>query len=185
MTLGAKASSVNKSRGTVNGDGTLGSGYPQVQIFRGQGNLDSTPAVAGANNVPLVAVAEWSFARDGSPAFAAAGTGGMGLGVFIPKNALILGVSHLTVEEVTGPTNTSLSLESDGDLVADGTLDANSVDVEGEYKMDLTLVSPDDTQAIVTTAVREPVLRFTVANATTGKLIYFIWYIVVDQSNED
>lgn len=185
MTLGAKASSVNANRGSNNGDGTLGSGFPQAQVFRGQGSVDPSAGIAGGTQGIQVAVAEWSFKRDGSPAFAAAGTGGMGLGVTIPKNALILGVSHLTVEEVAGPTNVSLSLETDGDLVADNTLDVNVVDVEGQYFMDKTVVSADDTAGIVTTAAREPVLRFTVANATSGKLIYFIWYIVVDQTDED
>jgi len=172
MALTAKTSSAN-----VNKEGL-------TQNARGQGNIE--PQKQLGNDVVRIAVAQYDFARDGSPTPHA--TAGMGLGVFVPSGAIVTKAWTYVETAVTGPTNVYLSLENDADLLVSGTIAANEFDTSGDLVVgtvaDLTGQTAVETTAVasaskvLTTARREIVFGCTVANVTAGKFTTYVEYVM-------
>lgn len=180
MALTAKTSSAQ-----VNAEG-------KTQNARGEGNIEPGFQI-GANQVRRIACAQYDFTRDGSPT--AHATAGMGLGVYLPANSVVLRSYAFVNTLFAGATNVYVSLENDGDLMASGTIAANELDATGDFitLSSLTLDAVADATTVTTaaefvtgalgniktTAAREIVLGCTVANLTAGKVTIFVEYVVV------
>lgn len=173
MTLTAKVATIGRV-GSVNGDDTVGSGLGHPVRWRGQGNEEPGYQV-GAGQVKHVAVAEYDFAKDGALTFAA--LAGNGSGVWIPKDAL---VTHSFIHVHTapvGPTNMSVSLQNDADLVAAAAISGAPWSTDGAITTGV--VEPGtESGYIKLTAAREISFGATVANTSTGKFTVFVEYIM-------
>ena len=163
----AKVATILRGIDNQNGDGTLGSGIAKTQRFRGQGNEEPKYQIGG-NNLIHAAVAEYDFAQDG-----ALSVGNNGLGVFIPANAVVDDVIIDIITAFTGPTNMSVSLESDSDLIADSAISASPF-IAGTWKGVDNFGGDPGASPVKTTAVREIMLKPTVAVNTTGKCVIIV-----------
>lgn len=182
MTLSAKTETNVPGSATATG---------RAQTVRGQGNLDPRVSAGGGRDVVRTAVATYDFARDGSPTAAAAGAGGMGLGVFIPSDSIIVrayAISHTAVALATADPTTDeiyLSVENDADLLDGDDLDDSHFE-DGSDAFVL-FYDPTDSQTLApgaavtvikTTADRE--IKFGAdAAVTAGKFTLVVEYVTV------
>lgn len=119
-----------------------------------------------------VAVAEYDFAVDGGVVSA------IGLGVFIPDNAVILGGCLEVLEAPTSETSAAqlaTHVESAGDIVAATVISGAPWNTTGTKDV---IPSGIGSAAVKTSVVREMTLTVTVEPLTAGQLFVFLYYAV-------
>lgn len=169
MTLTAKVATILRATNDFNGDGTLGSGVAKTGRFRGQGNEEPKYQIGG-NNLIHAAVAEYDFGQDGALAI-----GNTGLGVFIPKDAIVDDVIIDVITTFTGPTNLGVTLENDNDLI-DTTAITLSPFITGTWKGNDNFGGDPGASPVKTTVPREICLKATVAVTSAGKCVIIVSY---------
>jgi hypothetical protein len=169
MALGAKVSSTARS----------------ATFFKSGGNV--SPDFQLGVREKLIACALWDDSLDGHLPIQVS-NGGMGLGVFLPKQSFVTHNFNNVLVVPVGPTNMFASLEADFDLDASNAISGAPWSTTG---LKQGAVVPGDTTAeefttqvgtatgFGTTTFREIQLCATVAVSSAGRIAMYVEYVVV------
>lgn len=157
----------------MDGDDSLGSGYPKAGVIRGQGNLE--PGFqSGGPSQKVVYVASWDDSIDGHIPLG----GSMGLGVYVPAGFVVTEVSFDVEVVPVGPTNMFFSLEADGDLVDSAAINGapwSTTGLKHGKNAGASAVNVAYTvQGPFTTAAREIAIGGTVAASSAGRVVIYV-----------
>ena len=148
MTIGAKVSSTARFADLIRGDGVSEPGFQ-----------------AGGPQNKKMYCALWDDSVDGHLPIQVS-NGGMGLGVFLPKNFHVTNSFHHVLVVPVGPTNMGISSEADFDLSASAAISGapwSTTGVKHGSAVDQDVAQVAVTTQITTTVAREIQLVATVA----------------------